>query len=154
LKNPKVVYGGVALVGIFILVGLITRPVEEAKPTVTSTSSIKHVSTKPAKEARKSDPRFNQGFALQKKGKLDEAIGVYRSMLKDQPNHVQVRFNLAHALMTKKDCAAAIPEFERVLKLDPKKSAAHLHLATCARAVGNDSVAQLHQASWDKTRSR
>lgn len=153
MKNPKLVYGGVALIGIFILVGLITRPEEPVKPTITSTSSIKNTNAAP-RQAKRSDPRFAQGFALQQQGKLDEAIEVYRSMLKDQPDHVQVRFNLAHALMTKKECALAIPEFERVLQLDPKKVAAHLHLATCSRAVGNDAVAQVHQASWDNSQRR
>ena len=153
MKNPKLVYGGVALIGVFILVGLITRPADEAKPTVTSTSAIKNTSTT-SQAAQSKDPRFAKGFALQQKGKLDEAIAVYRSMLKDNPDHVQVRFNLAHALMTKKDCKDAIPEFERVLQLDSKKVAAHLHLATCSRAVGNDAVAQVHQASWDKSQRR
>lgn len=94
---------------------------------------------------------FAHGFALQSEGKLDEAIAEYRQILTVDPNHVQVRFNLGHALMTKQACQLAIPEFERVLQLDAGKAAAHLHLATCARVVGDASLAQLHQARWEES---
>jgi tetratricopeptide (TPR) repeat protein len=94
---------------------------------------------------------FTRGFSLQQLGKLDEAIATYHAFLEGHPKHAQAHFNLAFALMTQRQCGLAMPEFERALQLNPAMAAAHLHLATCARAVGNATVAQLHQASWEKS---
>lgn len=97
------------------------------------------------------DAGFARGFSLQLLGKLDASIAVYRAFLFEHPNHAQARFNLGFALMTEGHCDQAIPEFERALQVDRTKTAAHLHLASCARAVGNTTVAQLHQQSWEKS---
>lgn len=94
---------------------------------------------------------FTRGFSLQQLGKQDEAIAIYRAFLEGHPKHAQAHFNLAFALMTQRQWALAIPEFERALQLNPGMASAHLHLATCARAIGNTTVAQLHQASWEKS---
>jgi protein O-mannosyl-transferase len=97
---------------------------------------------------------FARGFALQQLGRQDDAIAAYRAFLVHYPLHVQARFNLGYGLAMTKHCAEAIPEFERVLKLDPTRAAAHYHLANCERAVGNDTVAQAHQERWDQSQHR
>jgi protein O-mannosyl-transferase len=77
---------------------------------------------------------FLLGWALQHGGQLERAVKVYERFLKRHPRHVQARFNLAHALMTRGDCQAAAPQFREVLRLKPGLSAAQQHLNRCARA--------------------
>jgi len=98
--------------------------------------------------------RFARAFKAQRAGKLTEAVSQYRALLADRPDHVQVRFNLAHALMSNGQCDLARPEFQRVLELDPARSAAHLHIAKCARDAGDATLASLHQAAWEKSQPR
>jgi Tfp pilus assembly protein PilF len=90
-----------------------------------------------------------RALALQQLGRPKEAIAIYKLFLAAIPGHVQARFNLGYALLQQNDCPAAVREFEQVLKLDPSKAAAHLHIATCSKAAGDLAVAQVHQAAWE-----
>jgi len=152
-RNSKIVIGAVVLaVGLIVIVSRQMSGQTSAPQTATntSTSAVSVDNARPPEvDSPETTARFAHAFALQSQHKLDEAIGEYRSLLADHPNHIQIRFNLAHALMSTNNCQAAIPEFERVLQLDPARNLAHLYIAQCSRTLGNVQVAQVHQARWD-----
>lgn len=97
---------------------------------------------------------FALGWGFQQLGRNRDAIAVYERFLKANPNHAQVRFNLGFALMKEKDCPAAIPEFQRVLALEPTKASAHLHIANCSKQAGDTVLAQVHQKAWEQSQKR
>jgi hypothetical protein len=88
---------------------------------------------------------FSQALALQMKGQLQEAISLYQSYLKQEPDYFQAHFNLAHALMGSNQCAAAIPEFQRTLELWSGYRETHLHLSRCYRELGLPGQAEHHE---------
>jgi tetratricopeptide (TPR) repeat protein len=92
--------------------------------------------------------RFAVAFSHQKAGRLNQAIAGYEQLLKDQPDHIQGRFNLAVALHHQGKCAGAIRHFERVLTLQPSYSGAHWHLAECYRTLGDEDKAASHAKSY------
>jgi tetratricopeptide (TPR) repeat protein len=90
-----------------------------------------------ARNERYKEAKFLEAFALQKTGALDAAIFAYRQFLTWQPGHSQAHFNLGYALLTKENCAAAIPQFERALVLRPDYREVHLYLSICYEGMGN-----------------
>jgi tetratricopeptide (TPR) repeat protein len=98
-----------------------------------------------SRNERYKDAKFLEAFALQKTG----AIFAYREFLMWQPNHSQAHFNLGHALLTKENCGAAIPQFERALVLRPDYREVHLYLSICYEAMGNSARAAAERRLLD-----
>ena len=80
----------------------------------------------------------------------ESTIDYYRRILEDYPDWVNVHYNLGHALMALGRHAEAIPEFRRTIALDPKLSAAHLHLATCLAAVGDAAESKREREIYEQ----
>ena len=96
------------------------------------------------------DARLWLGSALLNLGRTDEAIAEIREALRLEPDNGQAHQNLARAFWVGKgDFAAAIPEFERAIELNPEAGYSYLQLglllawegqyeraiAVCKRAV-------------------
>jgi tetratricopeptide (TPR) repeat protein len=95
------------------------------------------------------DVAFVRAFELQKVGRDEDAIAIYRELLQRSPNWVNAQYNFGYSLMTLGRCREAIPAFRHVLDLDPKFSNAHLHLSTCYQKIGEPVLAAQHRASFN-----
>ena len=62
------------------------------------------------------DPRFRAGVVLHDAGKLEEAIGLFRQVLKDRPHDPAAVYELSYTLLIAKQYQAAIAVVESELK--------------------------------------
>ena len=62
------------------------------------------------------DPRFRAGVVLHDSGKLQEAIGLFRAVLKDRPHDPAAVYELSYSLFVAKQYDAAIALNEQELK--------------------------------------
>ncbi len=92
------------------------------------------------REALKPGPnaRATRGLAslLTKQGKADEAIAMLRKVADAEGNDIESRYHLGVALMQKGDCAAAIPEFQAVIRKIPAHLSALFNLGNCLNRTG------------------
>lgn len=77
------------------------------------------------------DKEFQTAAALMKETKYSEAIALYRKIIAESPGtplaaNAQYHIGLAYAFHdnTEKNCATAIQEFEKFLRLNPSDSSA------------------------------
>jgi protein O-mannosyl-transferase len=93
---------------------------------------------------------FQRAFQLHTSGREREAIPIYRALLEQNPDWVNVHYNLGHALMSIGQCDAAIAELEKTLQLQPNYPLAHLHLSTCLQRLGREQEAARHLAIYER----
>ncbi len=98
------------------------------------------------------DALFLLGWAHQHAGRRDLAINAYKRFLRVQPGHIQAGLNLGIALTNANKCQEAVPELDRVLSADRKRTVAHLYLATCHQKLGNQAKAAEHTASYSRSK--
>ena len=67
---------------------------------------------------------------------------------------MNVHYNLGHALMALGRHSEAAGEFRRTLELEPGLTAAHLHLATCLRALGRAEEARRELERYEGARAQ
>ena len=71
---------------------------------------------------------MRQGEILKRSGHLEETIEVFRQAIQSQPNDVKCHRLLADALVQKGDRAAAIVEYQEIVKLEPDNAENHFML--------------------------
>jgi tetratricopeptide (TPR) repeat protein len=65
-----------------------------------------------------------------------EAVAVYRQAIRADPNDLELRLQLAEALLANEQDQAAINELQRLLQLDPQHIEAQFHLASAYMEQG------------------
>src|SRR4026208_1679048 len=70
-------------------------------------------------------PHFDYGSALQKEGKLDEAIEQYKLALQFDPKYAAAHMNLGAMLSGQAKFDAAVPHMEHALQLQPNNGPSH-----------------------------
>lgn len=94
-----------------------------------------------------SNPRFMQGVALERSGRLAQAIEAYWVALRVDTKDFQAHLALAQALVKADRTVEAEPEFRAVLELEPKSDLARLGLAeSLAAQKKNDAAAAAYSA--------
>ncbi|HEY1985968.1 MAG TPA: tetratricopeptide repeat protein [Terracidiphilus sp.] len=95
------------------------------------------------------------GNSLYKLGNVDQAIAEYRRSAELNSNQARVHFQLALALQSKRDQAAAEQELERAIAVDGHFAPALIDLAKIRISENrvSDAVAQLNVAVEDNPRS-
>ena len=90
----------------------------------------------------------NVGTELQAKGKLDQAITLYRAALARDANDALTLSNLGTALAANGQLDDAIAQYRRALDLAPNDADSHYNLANALLAQGKlvDAVAQFRDA--------
>src|SRR5215471_10297849 len=89
-------------------------------------------------------PHFDYGSALQKQGKLEEAIEQYNMALQFNPKDAKAHTSLAVALTGQAKFDAAVPHMETALRLEPNNADFHLVYATLLQRIGRNDEAALH----------
>jgi tetratricopeptide (TPR) repeat protein len=94
--------------------------------------SLKYLEQVEAKDPGYEQTLFLKGFALQMLGRLDDSIASYRKFLTVEGDNYQVHFNLAFALMMRKEYGEAADHFKRALELKPDYREAQIYLDKCS----------------------
>jgi tetratricopeptide (TPR) repeat protein len=81
-------------------------------------------STKPGLAVNEATPTIERIQELQKSGRLSEAIDLTRTMVKAEPQRVDLRILLAQSYSQQKDTAKALRQFTIALELDPENTQA------------------------------
>ena len=69
-------------------------------------------------------------------GRPDEAVTVFRQMIKVEPDNLELRLQLADALAANDQAQAAANEIQRILKIDPSHAEAQIRHAELLQARG------------------
>ncbi|OYQ36622.1 BatE protein [Flavobacterium cyanobacteriorum] len=83
-------------------------------------------------------PAFDKGNALYRKGKYEEAIQQYESILKEKKQSAELYFNLGNAYYKTGRIAPAIYNFEKALQLNPHSKDIKTNLGFAQRMAIDD----------------
>jgi tetratricopeptide (TPR) repeat protein len=88
------------------------------------------------------------GVALEKKGRVDEAIRQYHTALQLEPSYAEPHYNEGNALFKMGRVDEAIPQYQKALQLKPDFTEAHNSLGDALAQSGrlDEAVAQYQQA--------
>jgi Tfp pilus assembly protein PilF len=89
-------------------------------------------------------PHYDYGSALQKEGRLEEAVEQYKLALQFNPKDAKAHTSLAVALTGQAKFDAAVPHMETALHLEPNNGEFHLVYATLLQRIGHNDEAALH----------
>ncbi|HXX21982.1 MAG TPA: redoxin family protein [Terriglobia bacterium] len=108
-------------------------PVAEGMTAPTGNESSSDRTVGATHTAEQAAPSFHlrdirQGEILMRSGHLQEAIAVFRQAIQSQPNDIKCHRLLANALVEKGDRAAAIVEYQEIVKLEPDNAENHFVL--------------------------
>jgi tetratricopeptide (TPR) repeat protein len=81
------------------------------------------------------------GEALQRVDHIDEATEAYRRAVELAPDVAAYRVDLAHALMTREEFAAALEQFQAAERLEPKDVQMMIRTGYCFNHMGNHEQA-------------
>src|SRR5213596_4088555 len=81
-------------------------------------------------------PHFDYGSALQKEGKLEEAIEQYKLALQFDPKYASAHMNLGATLSGQAKFDAAAPHMEEALRLRPNDGEFHFNYASLLQRIG------------------
>jgi len=87
---------------------------------------------------------FDYASALQKEGRLEEAVEQYNLAVQFNPKDAKAHTSLAVALTGQAKFDAAVPHMETALDLEPKNAEFHLVYATLLQRIGRNDEAALH----------
>lgn len=80
--------------------------------------------------------------ALYKQQKYEDAIGIYRTILRNAPSMTVVNLQIAAAYRSVKDYDRAIAAYAELLKAEPDNQRAHVGLATANMEKGDTQAAE------------
>lgn len=83
-----------------------------------------------------------KGIARRRQGLVDEAIHLYRSILKKQPQNGRVYYNLGIALSKKGELEAALKAYEKALQIRPRMVEALTNQADVLLRLGREKEAE------------
>ena len=101
-----------------------------------------------AKAPNSFQARRLEAEAFESQGKWDEAAGLYRGILRQNPSEPEVHYRLGQVLLSKAGESGPVDEasaeFRKELELEPNNSAAEFVLGELARRAGNWDEAARH----------
>src|SRR5437667_177750 len=86
----------------------------------------------------------NLGYALDRQGKLAEAIEHYRQALRIKPDYAEAHNNLGHALAQQGKSAEAIEQFQQAMRSQPENAEAHNNWGVALTQQGKPAEAIEH----------
>lgn len=106
-----------------------------------------------AKAPTSSQARRLEAEAFESHGKFDEAAGMYRGILRDNPNEPGIHYRLGEVLLAKAGNSGptdeARAEFQKELEIDPRNAGAEFTLGELDRHAGrlDDAIRHFTRAS-------
>lgn len=97
--------------------------------------------------------RLQLGILDIKAGDFDSAARLAREVLNRQPENAIAHAILGRAFANRSEYAAAIPELEAAIKLDPDNAQLHFSLGQAYRHVGRDSDARKEEAEYQRLKA-
>jgi tetratricopeptide (TPR) repeat protein len=94
-----------------------------------------------ALDSRQGLPYYYLAETLEVQGKLEEAQTVLKRMAREAPNTYLYHFGAGKLDEHRGNFEAAAAEFREAIRLDPKQSEAHYHLALALRKLGETAQA-------------
>jgi len=89
-------------------------------------------------------PHYDYASALQKEGRLDEAVEQYKIALQFNPKDAKAHTRLAVALTGQAKFDPAVPHMDTALRLEPNNADFHLVYATLLERIGRNDQARPH----------
>ena len=89
-------------------------------------------------------PHYDYASALQKEGRLDEAVEQYKIALQFNPKDAKAHSKLAIALTGQAKFDPAVPHMDTALRLEPNNADFHLVYATLLERIGRNDEARPH----------
>ena len=89
-------------------------------------------------------PHYDYASALQKEGRLDEAVEQYKIALQFNPKDAKAHSKLAVALTGQAKFDPAVPHMDTALRLEPNNADFHLVYATLLERIGRNDEARPH----------
>ncbi|MCA1559836.1 MAG: tetratricopeptide repeat protein [Acidobacteria bacterium] len=93
---------------------------------------------------------FFLGMALKSLGDYDQALTHLREAASQYPRDRVVVNQLGRVLFLKREYAAAVEEFHKVLEIDPEDLQAHYNLMLCYQGLGDSQKASRQQALYSR----
>lgn len=89
-----------------------------------------------------------QGYALQREGRLDEAIKTYHETLEKSPGFSDAHNNLASALKLQGDFNEAAEHYRKALQVEPNNPIIHYNLGNTLQSLGklDEAISQYEEA--------
>ncbi|MBV9304191.1 MAG: tetratricopeptide repeat protein [Acidobacteriaceae bacterium] len=107
-----------------------------------------------AKAPNSYQARRLEAEALESQGKWDQVIGIYKGILKDNPQTAGIHYRLGQALLSKAGDSGPVDEakaeFQKELQMDPHNAAAEFVLGELARRAGQWTEAAQHFSNATK----
>jgi tetratricopeptide (TPR) repeat protein len=97
-----------------------------------------------AKSPKKPRPLVNLAYALERKGRLDEAFSHYYEALRIKPDFWEAHYNLARALVRQGKVEEGISHYYEALRIKPEFAEAHYNLAGALMGQGRLDEAIKH----------
>jgi Tfp pilus assembly protein PilF len=89
-------------------------------------------------------PHYDYASALQKEGRLEEAVEQYKIALQFNPKDANAHTRLAAALTGQAKFDPAVPHMDTALRLEPNNADFHLVYATLLERIGRNDEARPH----------
>ena len=86
-------------------------------------------------------PSLHRAIKLHRRGKLDKAVRLYRSIVRQYPRNHQAQHLLGVAYAQRGQFAEAVPFMERALAINPDFAEAHYNLGNALQALGRNEDA-------------
>ena len=105
---------------------------------------------------KEKDPRLlnTLGLVLLRLKKVPEALVQFRQVLKQSPDMVPTRFNVAKIALDYKDFRVAREEFGKILQYEPDNRKAAIGLGIALRGIGNYQAARAHFTALTEKHSK
>jgi tetratricopeptide (TPR) repeat protein len=94
--------------------------------------------------AEDSNPLYELGYRLQRKGEVASAIDAYRLAAENDPQHAATFYNWGYLLQQQGDAAGARAKYREALRLAPRHAFAHYNLGWLLQQAGDEAAAIEH----------
>jgi tetratricopeptide (TPR) repeat protein len=94
--------------------------------------------------AEDSNPLYELGYRLQRKGEIASAIDAYRLAAENDPQHAATFYNWGYLLQQQGDAAGARAKYREALRLAPRHAFAHYNLGWLLQQAGDEAAAIEH----------
>ncbi len=132
LDNPK--KKNLAILSVCVMVGFFTLGTVNRNPAWANDVTIFSDSVK--KSPYNVVSRINLADALSKLGRVDEAIDLYKNVLRLNPNIADVHYKLGYEYELKKEPNKAIDEYLKTLEIEPESANTCYNLGLSYQAEG------------------